>query len=122
MAGADIDALNARVQQLQAELARLEVAAGHWADKAGSIGIGSGPGCMASPEGTAVSAAEALRAARAAGVELAVDCDDLVLEASAPPPPIDEAGEQSEPLSLYASIELRTAENQFAFQRQMNGG
>ena len=33
-----------------------------------------------------VSAAEALRAARAAGVDLHVDGDDLVLEASAPPP------------------------------------
>ena len=37
-------------------------------------------------EGAAMSAAEALKAARAAGVELAIDGDDLVLEASAPPP------------------------------------
>ena len=33
-----------------------------------------------------MSAAEALKAARAAGVELGIDGDDLVLEASAPPP------------------------------------
>ncbi|MCA6104880.1 hypothetical protein [Bradyrhizobium australafricanum] len=33
-----------------------------------------------------MSAAEALRAARVAGVELRLDGDDLVLEASAPPP------------------------------------
>lgn len=33
-----------------------------------------------------MSAAEALRAARAAGVELAVHCDDLVLEAATAPP------------------------------------
>ena len=33
-----------------------------------------------------MSAAEALKAARAAGVELRLDGDDLVLEASAPPP------------------------------------
>lgn len=32
-----------------------------------------------------MSAAEALRAARAAGIELGIDGDDLVLEASAPP-------------------------------------
>ena len=35
-----------------------------------------------------VSAAEALKAARAAGVELRLDGDDLVLEAAAPPPPV----------------------------------
>ena len=34
-----------------------------------------------------MSAAEALKAARAAGVELRLDGDDLVLEAAAPPPP-----------------------------------
>ena len=34
-----------------------------------------------------MSAAEALKAARAAGIKLAVDGDDLVLEASASPPP-----------------------------------
>ena len=33
-----------------------------------------------------MSAAEALKAARAAGIKLAIDGDDLVLEASAPPP------------------------------------
>lgn len=33
-----------------------------------------------------MSAAIALLAARAAGIELAIDGDDLVLEASAPPP------------------------------------
>jgi hypothetical protein len=33
-----------------------------------------------------MSAAEALRAARAAGVKVGVDGDDLILEASAPPP------------------------------------
>jgi hypothetical protein len=33
-----------------------------------------------------MKAAEALRTARAAGVEIALDGDDLVLEASAPPP------------------------------------
>ncbi len=33
-----------------------------------------------------MSAAEALKAARAAGIELGIDGDDLVLEASAPPP------------------------------------
>ena len=38
-------------------------------------------------EGAAMSAAEALQAARAAGVRVAIDGDDLVLEASAPPPP-----------------------------------
>ena len=38
-------------------------------------------------EGTALSAAEALKAARAAGIRLRIDGDDLVLEASAPPPP-----------------------------------
>ena len=32
-----------------------------------------------------MSAAEALKVARAAGIELRVDGDDLVLEASAPP-------------------------------------
>ncbi len=37
-------------------------------------------------EGAAMSAAEALKAARAAGIELGIDGDDLVLEASAPPP------------------------------------
>jgi hypothetical protein len=37
-------------------------------------------------EGKAVSAAEALKAARAAGVRLEIDGDDLVLEASLPPP------------------------------------
>src|SRR5829696_8287165 len=36
-------------------------------------------------ERTAVSAAEALRAARAAGIEFGTDGDDLVLEPSAPP-------------------------------------
>jgi hypothetical protein len=36
-------------------------------------------------EGNAMSAAEALRAARVAGVELRLDGDDLVLEAFAPP-------------------------------------
>ena len=35
-----------------------------------------------------MSAAEALKAARAAGVELRVDGDDLVLEAAAPPPAV----------------------------------
>ena len=34
-----------------------------------------------------MSAAEALKAARAAGIALGIDGDDLVLEASAPPPP-----------------------------------
>ena len=34
-----------------------------------------------------MSAAEALKAARAAGIELGIDGDDLVLQASAPPPP-----------------------------------
>jgi hypothetical protein len=34
-----------------------------------------------------MSAAEALKAARAAGIQLGIDGDDLVLEASAPPPP-----------------------------------
>jgi hypothetical protein len=34
-----------------------------------------------------MSAAEALKAARAAGIKLTIDGDDLVLEASAPPPP-----------------------------------
>jgi hypothetical protein len=34
-----------------------------------------------------MSAAEALKAARAAGIKLAIDGDDLVLEASAPPSP-----------------------------------
>lgn len=34
-----------------------------------------------------MSAAEALKAARAAGIELGIDRDDLVLQASAPPPP-----------------------------------
>ena len=34
-----------------------------------------------------MSAAEALKAARAAGIKLAIDGDDLVLEASASPPP-----------------------------------
>ena len=34
-----------------------------------------------------MSAAEALEAARAAGIELGIDGDDLVLQASAPPPP-----------------------------------
>lgn len=34
-----------------------------------------------------MSAAEALKAARAAGIQLGIDCDDLMLEASAPPPP-----------------------------------
>lgn len=34
-----------------------------------------------------MSAAEALKAARAAGIQLDTDGDDLVLEASAPPPP-----------------------------------
>ena len=33
-----------------------------------------------------MSAAEALKAARAAGIQLGIDGDDLVLEASAPPP------------------------------------
>ena len=33
-----------------------------------------------------MSAADALKAARAAGIEVGVDGDDLVLEASAPPP------------------------------------
>ena len=37
-------------------------------------------------EGAAMSAAEALKAARAAGIELGIDGDDLVLEATAPPP------------------------------------
>jgi hypothetical protein len=35
-----------------------------------------------------VSAAKALKAARAAGTELRLDGDDLVLEAAAPPPPV----------------------------------
>jgi hypothetical protein len=35
-----------------------------------------------------VSAAKALKAARAAGAELRLDGDDLVLEAAAPPPPV----------------------------------
>ena len=39
-------------------------------------------------ERTAVSAAEALRAARAAGIEFGTDGDDLVLEASAAPPAV----------------------------------
>ena len=39
------------------------------------------------PEGAPVSAAEALKAARDAGIRLAVDGDDLVLKGSAPPPP-----------------------------------
>ena len=34
-----------------------------------------------------MSAAEALKAARAAGIQLGIDGDDLVLEASVPPPP-----------------------------------
>ena len=34
-----------------------------------------------------MSAVEALKAARAAGIQLGIDGDDLVLEASAPPPP-----------------------------------
>lgn len=34
-----------------------------------------------------MSAAEALRAARAAGISIAIDGDDLVLEAPAQPPP-----------------------------------
>ncbi len=34
-----------------------------------------------------MSAVEALNAARAAGVQIDVDGNDLVLEASAPPPP-----------------------------------
>jgi hypothetical protein len=34
-----------------------------------------------------MSAAEAMKAARAAGIRLAVDGDDLVLKGSAPPPP-----------------------------------
>ena len=34
-----------------------------------------------------MSAAEALKAARAAGIQLGIDGDDLVLEASTPPPP-----------------------------------
>ena len=39
-----------------------------------------------------MTAAEALRTARAAGVEIALDGDDLVLEASSPPPePVLEA-------------------------------
>jgi hypothetical protein len=38
--------------------------------------------------GAAMSAAEALKAARAAGLRLGIDGDDLVLEASAPPPPV----------------------------------
>jgi hypothetical protein len=37
-----------------------------------------------------VSAAEALKAARAAGIRLVVDGDDLVLKGSAPPPPVFE--------------------------------
>jgi len=37
-------------------------------------------------DGTAMSAVKALKAARAAGVELRLDGDDLVLEASWPPP------------------------------------
>ena len=35
-----------------------------------------------------MSAAEALKAARAAGIRLEIDGDDLLLEASAPPPPV----------------------------------
>jgi hypothetical protein len=35
----------------------------------------------------AMSAAEALKAARAAGIRVGIDGDDLMLEASAPPPP-----------------------------------
>ncbi len=35
-----------------------------------------------------MSAAESLKAARAAGVALRLDADDLVLEAAAPPPPV----------------------------------
>ena len=38
-------------------------------------------------EGKAMSAAEALKAARAAGIQLGIDGDDLVLEAAVPPPP-----------------------------------
>jgi hypothetical protein len=38
-------------------------------------------------EGAAVSAAEALKAALDAGVSVGIDGDDLVLQASAPPPP-----------------------------------
>jgi hypothetical protein len=34
-----------------------------------------------------MSAVEALKAARAAGIQIGIDGDDLVLEASAPPPP-----------------------------------
>ena len=34
-----------------------------------------------------MSAVEALKAARAAGIQLGIDGDDLVLEASVPPPP-----------------------------------
>ena len=35
-----------------------------------------------------MSAAEALKAARAAGIRVEIDGDDLVLEAPVPPPPI----------------------------------
>ena len=38
--------------------------------------------------GAVVSAAEALQAACAAGVKVAVDGEDLILEAAAPPPPV----------------------------------
>src|SRR5438046_2358557 len=37
--------------------------------------------------GAAMSAAEALKSARAAGVSVTIDSDDLVLRASVPPPP-----------------------------------
>ena len=43
------------------------------------------PGRKNRLEDAALSAAEALKAARAAGIELGIDGDDLVLEASAPP-------------------------------------
>ncbi len=47
-----------------------------------------GSGCAAPKSVNSVSAADALRAARAGGNKLGIDGDDLVLEACAPPPTV----------------------------------
>jgi hypothetical protein len=65
-------------------------------------------------EGAHMSAAEAIRVARAAGVHVQIDGDDLVLEASVPPPPavIDLLSRhKAEVLALLAATEYESNES-----------
>jgi hypothetical protein len=57
-----------------------------WCGRKSPASIRAGKNWLERLEGAAMNAAEAIKAARDAGIELGIDGDDLVLEASASPP------------------------------------